>query len=77
MKQFWLRRLVDVSGCSGTGIVAEGIMFSNGNCALHWLTKYTSVCLYQSISDLEAIHGHNGATSVVWALGTESKKEAV
>ena len=67
MKQFWLGRKEDVSGTSGTGVVAEGVVFSNGWCALHWLTKYTSVAYYQSIAELEAIHGHNGATIVLWS----------
>lgn len=66
MKHFWLQRKEDISGTSGTGLVAEGVVFSNGWCALHWLTKYTSVAYYQSIAELEAIHGHNGATEVVW-----------
>lgn len=66
MKQFWLKRKQDVSGTSGTGIVAEGIIFSNGWCAIHWLTQYTSVAFYQSISECEAIHGHNGATEIVY-----------
>ncbi len=66
MRRFWLERTEDVSGTSGTGRVAEGVIFSNGWCALHWLTKYTSVAFYQSIAELEAIHGHSGATRVVY-----------
>ena len=66
MRFFWLERAQDVSGTSGVGIVAEGVVFSGGWCALHWLTKHTSVAYYQSIADLEAIHGHNGATRVIW-----------
>lgn len=66
MKQFWLERVEDISGTSGTGRVAEGVIFSNGWCAMHWLSKYTSVAFYQSVAELEAIHGHNGATRVVY-----------
>ncbi len=66
MRQFVLARTEDVSGTSGTGVVAEGVVFSNGWCALHWLTKYTSVAFYQSVAELEAIHGHAGATRVVF-----------
>lgn len=74
MKKFWLKRKEDVSGTSGVGLVAEGVVFSNGWCALHWLTKYTSVAFYQSIAELEAIHGHNGATEVVWAIELAGEK---
>jgi hypothetical protein len=66
MKAFWLERDEDVSGTSGTGRVAEGVVFSNGWCALHWLAQYTSVAFYQSIAELEAIHGHSGKTRVVF-----------
>ncbi len=66
MTYFWLERTEDVSGTSGIGRVAEGVIFSNGWCALHWLTKYTSVAFYQSVAELEAIHGHDGRTKVVF-----------
>jgi hypothetical protein len=66
VKFFWLSRVEDISGTSGVGIVAEGVVFSNGWCSLHWLTKYTSVAFYTSVAELEAIHGHNGATKIVW-----------
>lgn len=66
MQRFWLERAEDVSGTSGTGRVAEGVVFSNGWCALHWLTKYTSVAFYQSVAELEVIHGHGGATTIVF-----------
>lgn len=75
MKQFWLERREDVSGTSGTGRVAEGVVFANGWCALHWLGKLTSVAFYQSIEELEAIHGHGGKTRVVYgAPGTYRPK---
>jgi hypothetical protein len=69
MKPFWLERVEDESGVSGVGLVAEGVVFSNGWCALTWLTMHMSVSLYQSIEEVEAIHGHEGKTKVV--TGTE------
>jgi hypothetical protein len=42
MKRFRLVRDRDVSGVSGTGIVAEGTMFSDGTCVLRWLTEIYS-----------------------------------
>ena len=64
---FYLDRKEDVSGTSGTGIVAEGIVFSNGKCALSWTTQYQSIAVYDSIDDLIAIHGHDGKTTVVFS----------
>jgi hypothetical protein len=45
VRLFTLDRKEDVSGTSGIGIVAEGIEFSNGKCALAWLTKFQSVAI--------------------------------
>ena len=36
MRVFALIRDVDVSGVSGTGVVAEGVQFSDGTCVLRW-----------------------------------------
>lgn len=66
MNLFILNRVEDESGVSGTGVVAEGVQFANGKCALSWLTEHSSVAVYDDISTLEAIHGHDGKTIVRW-----------
>ena len=66
MRRFELHRDTDATGVSGVGIVAEGVEFGNGYCALTWRTVNTSVAFYPDIQTLEAIHGHSGATRVVW-----------
>jgi len=66
MKTFHLLRIEDESGISGTGIVAEGVVFSEGKCVLVWLTKFKSITVYDSIQELENIHGHNGKTIIEW-----------
>jgi len=65
MKLFELRRTEDESGISGTGTVAQGVIFDNGWCSLTWLTAHTSVAFYTSIEEVVAIHGHEGRTKVV------------
>lgn len=66
MVKFWLQRTEDVSGVSGTGRVAEGVIFTNGKVALSWLTPTTSIVVYDSITVCEQIHGHEGRTRVVF-----------
>jgi hypothetical protein len=66
MKKFCLFREVDETGVSGTGRVAEGIIFSNGWCAMTWLTENTSVAFYPDIKTLESIHGHHGHTKIIY-----------
>jgi hypothetical protein len=65
-RRFHLFRSEDVSGTSGTGIVAEGVLFSTGTCVLAWTSLHRSIGVYQSLSELVAIHGHDGRTRVVW-----------
>ena len=66
MKIFHLQRNKDASGVSGTGIVADGVIFSDGVCVLHWLTDESSIGIYKSLASLIAIHGHNGSTTVIY-----------
>jgi hypothetical protein len=67
-RRFVLQRDHDVSGISGTGVVAEGVEFSSGVVALTWLSEWpTSVVFHdRGVESVEAIHGHGGATQIVW-----------
>jgi hypothetical protein len=65
VKLFELRRVVDESGVSGTGLVAQGVIFDTGWCVLSWLTQHRSVAFYESIEEVIAIHGHGGKTRIV------------
>ncbi len=72
MRLFHLLRLEDESGVSGTGIVAEGVVFSTGRCVLNWLTTHSSTAMYDNVRDLEVIHGHNGKTKLVFVSESEA-----
>lgn len=61
-----LLRDEDVTGISGTGAVAEGIQFSDGQCVLHWLTEVSSLVVHENVANVERIHGHGGRTRVDW-----------
>lgn len=65
---FVLERSVDETGVSGTGIVAEGVEFSDGTVALRWTSAWpTSVVFHErGMESVEAVHGHGGKTKVVW-----------
>ena len=66
MRFFVLLRKQDVSGVSGTGLVAEGAVFSNGKVAVTWRGPVRSVTVYESLEDAMAIHCHGGATNMYW-----------
>jgi hypothetical protein len=74
MRLFELHRDTDTSGVSGTGVVAQGVEFDNGQCCMTWLTESNSVAVYPDIYTLEAIHGHNGNTRVVFIEGPVTEK---
>jgi hypothetical protein len=65
MKIFYLKRIEDESGISGTGRIAQGFIFDNGKVALTWLSEHPSVTIYDSIGEVHAIHGHGGKTEVI------------
>lgn len=67
-RAFVLQRDIDETGVSGTGIVAEGVCFSDGTVALRWTSAWpTSVVFHdRGMESVEAIHGHGGKTRIVW-----------
>jgi len=49
MKMFYLKRVEDESGVSGTGRIAQGFIFDNGKVALTWLSEHPSVTIYDKL----------------------------
>jgi len=66
VRVFQLVRAEDVSGISGTGTVADGVVFPDGVAVLRWRTAGGSTAVYDSVEDVERIHGHDGRTVLVW-----------
>lgn len=62
MRRFHLVREEDETGISGTGVVAEGVVFSDGRVALRWVAhEHTrSTVLWDAVEDVLTIHGHGG-----------------
>jgi hypothetical protein len=64
---FVLRRKVDVSGISGTGIVADGVIFGDLKTVTRWRGGPSGVaqtCVWDSPDHVMKVHGHNGATEI-------------
>jgi len=77
LRRFVLRRLEDVNGVSGTGVVVEGVQFYDGACAIRWCSEYASTTHHDSIENVVAVHGHNGKTVVEWIDPDESETVTV
>jgi hypothetical protein len=65
VKTFHLYRHEDESGVSGTGRVAQGVVFDDGECVMRWLGEHPTTTIYPNIGEVRAIHGHAGKTEVV------------
>jgi hypothetical protein len=60
---FHLQRDHDVSGVSGTGRVANGVLWPDGTVSLRWIGERPSTVHWDRLEDAE----HGGATRIVWA----------
>lgn len=67
MRNFILFREKDISNISGIGIVAEGTEFTDGSVALRWVVgDHRSTSTWNSMEDVKEIHGHSGATLIIY-----------
>ena len=69
LRKFYLYRRTDVSGVSGTGVVAHGVQhLGNGKVVIFWATgdKPNSITVWDSLAAAKEIHGHNGGTEFIW-----------
>lgn len=66
MRTFVLERDTDITGISGVGRIAEGVEFSDGRVTMRWMTDTATTVDFDHIGHVEHIHGHAGATRIVW-----------
>lgn len=66
IKTFYLLRHTDVNGLSGTGIVAVGVIYPDGKAHMQWVSFKSSFEMHNSIESLIDIHGHSGATELIY-----------
>jgi hypothetical protein len=65
-RRFHLQREHDVTGVSGTGRVADGILWTDGTASVRWLGERPSIVFWDDLDHVYAIHGHGGHTRIVW-----------
>jgi hypothetical protein len=79
VRTFQLVRTTDVTGISGTGVVAEGVEWSDGTVVLRWLPSATTrgaagvrptTVIHEDVHSVVALHGHGAATVVRYDDGT-------
>lgn len=66
MRRFQLVRTADITGVSGTGVVADGCQFEDGKVAIRWRGERPSTVVWDRIEDALHVHGHAGSTQFRW-----------
>jgi hypothetical protein len=74
LKKFYLLRHIDVNGQSGTGIVAEGVLYDFGMGSMTWLTDEPTVTVFiRGMRGIKNLHGHDGKTEIVVECNPKNK----
>jgi hypothetical protein len=84
MKRFQMYRKGDISSThdanqrnSPDQVQFEGVVFTDGRCAIRWLTSKGSTSVWDSFEDMMAIHGHpEYGSEIVW-LDEEPVKDVL
>jgi hypothetical protein len=64
--RFTVRRHHDVSGVSGDGSVADGVLWPDGTASVRWRGEHPSAVFWdRGRVSVEFVHGHQGATEIV------------
>ncbi|MEU4410707.1 hypothetical protein AB0F88_39905 [Streptosporangium sp. NPDC023963] len=65
-RRFQLVRDRDVTGVSGVGIVADGVLWPDNTVSIRWRGDRPSIVHWSHIDDALHVHGHGGATRFEW-----------
>ncbi|MET9262397.1 hypothetical protein [Amycolatopsis sp. NPDC004079] len=65
-RRFALERDADVTGVSGTGRVADGVVWPDGKVTIAWRGEHASIVIWPDLKSALAVHGHDGATRAVF-----------
>jgi hypothetical protein len=70
IRHFILWRYTDVTGVSGTGLVAHGYERRDGKATVHWLGTWPTETTHQrGVPSVEWLHGHAGHTEIIYSDG--------
>ncbi len=75
MRRFGMHRGVDRTGVSGTGHIADGVVFDDGTVVVRWKTTTPGTTIFESIAHAQAVHGHDGLTKFIFHDDNESEEK--
>jgi hypothetical protein len=56
----------DETGTSGKGVVAEGVVFTDGTAVIRWMSPTPSTIIFGSVDHVTKVHGHANKTTIIW-----------
>lgn len=56
MRRFYMERLTDQTGVSGTGKVLEGALLESGKVIVEWRSPHKTMGIYNSFEEFKTIH---------------------
>ncbi|WP_216651523.1 hypothetical protein [Actinomadura litoris] len=72
-RRFQLVRHRDVTGVSGAGLVADGVLWPDGTASVRWRGEHPSIVFWdRGLESIERVHLHGGATVVRWLDAREA-----
>ncbi|MEU0876818.1 hypothetical protein [Nocardia brasiliensis] len=71
VRVFELHRDLDVTGFSGVGVVADGVVWPDGTVSMRWRGPIRTTVEAACLDDIRTVHGHDGKTRVVFADSME------
>lgn len=69
---FHLEPDLDVTGASGTGRVADGVLWPDRTVTIRWRGGMPSTVNWSDLAHAETVHGHGGHTRIVFDDETET-----
>jgi hypothetical protein len=78
MRKFTIARVNDQSGVSGTGVIAQGVLFATGDIAIQWLTPPPDgdLQIKRSLKSFLDVHVHThpeNITIITWETGEQER----
>lgn len=72
---FHLQRTTDITGVSGAGRVADGVLWPDQTVSIRWRGDRPSTVFWDRLEDAEQVHGHGGATRIIWDDPAEAEHD--
>ncbi len=58
LRRFYVLRVADPTGVSGTGRIVEGVIFPDGTTVLKWRLPTSSLVVFESFEEFQEIYLH-------------------